>query len=364
MRFHWYWPFARVEELAWALGTPRNGESVVVQVIDRPHAPEGGQHGAVSVVRDLPDVDRDARGLSWMPSRFSTYRRRAAARRAMWRREHFDLVHLHYLNRFTDAFEELPHPLVISVHDVVPHVPRVGKAEAWLLRRIYRRADGLVVHHRVLRDRLEKEFGIPSNRVHVVPHQVFTSPNLGATPTADSPIILFFGALRPNKGLAVLLEAMRALATVDLRLVIAGRGDPNLESLAREAAASDPRITAEIGFVTLERKQQLFAEASVVVLPYTSFASQSGVLHDAYSHGRPLVVTEVGALGETVTSEATGLVATAGDPQSLAARIREALEPVTWNLLADATKAVRLDRSPERTGTRLRAVYDQVLGGS
>ena len=54
VRFHWYWPFAREEELEWAVWTARPGESVVVQVIDREHAPASGAHGPVTVVRDLP----------------------------------------------------------------------------------------------------------------------------------------------------------------------------------------------------------------------------------------------------------------------------------------------------------------------
>ena len=363
MKFHWYWPFARQEEVDWALGTPRPGETIVVQTINRTPAPQAGVYGPVTVVRDLPDINRNVRRVFWLPSRFNTYVRRAAARQAMWRSKQFDLVHLHYLNRFTDAIVPLPTPLVMSVHDVVPHVTRLGRAEHALLHRTYHRADGLVVHHQVLSDRLVQEFGVARDRVHVVEHQVFHAPDVGPPPGDREPMVLFFGALRANKGLPVLLEAMRRIPRADVRLVIAGRGDADLEALARGAAGTDPRIVAEVGFVPLERKRQLFAEASVSVLPYTSFASQSGVLHDAYSHGRPVVVTDVGALGSTVVAEGTGLVARPGDPDSLARQILHVLEPTTWRKLADATQVVRSERSPERTGQRLRSVYDQVLSG-
>jgi glycosyltransferase involved in cell wall biosynthesis len=135
-----------------------------------------------------------------------------------------------------------------------------------------------------------------------------------------------------------------------------------VEALALAAAAQNPRVRAEIGFVTLERKQELFAAASLVALPYTAFASQSGVLHDAYGHGRPVVVTDVGALGQTVREDQSGLVAAAGDPASLASRIVEALEEESWSDLSRSTGRIRRERSPERTGERLRAVYDVVLG--
>ena len=102
MRIHWYWPFARPEELEWAHGTARPGDSIVVQVIDSPVAPVSGRIGAVEVVRDLPAIDPlVTRGPAWLWSRQRTYRQRAGARRRMWERENFDLVHLHYVNRFT-----------------------------------------------------------------------------------------------------------------------------------------------------------------------------------------------------------------------------------------------------------------------
>lgn len=362
MRFHWYWPFARPEELGWAASTARLGDSVLVQVIDRPQAPEAGRVGAVTVVRDLPDVERGVTALGWGPSRARTYVGRAAARRRTWRSSEFDLVHLHYLNRFTDAISPFPTPVVLSVHDVVPHQSRLGRAEHLLLRRLYHRGDGLVVHHEDLGRRLVDEFGVDPARVHVVEHQVFPAPPVGPPPADEPPMVLFFGAMRRNKGLDVLVEAFSMLERKDVRLVVAGRGDRDVEQVAESAAARDARVRAEIGFVTLERKQELFAEASLVVLPYIDFASQSGVLHDAYGHGRPVVVTEVGALGRSVREDGTGMVAAPADASDLAERITAALEPEVWARLSANTSRVRAERSPERSGERLRHVYDLVLG--
>jgi glycosyltransferase involved in cell wall biosynthesis len=364
MRFHWYWPFARQEELDWAVATPRDGESVVVEVIDREEAPVAGAHGPVTVVRDLPDVRRNVGNrIGWAASRANTYRARATARRAQWRTGDFDLVHLHYLNRFTDAILPLPHPLVMSVHDVVPHVPRLGaRAEHLVLRRLYARADALVVHHDELTDRLVRDFGVAPDRIQVVPHQVFPVGEVPENPPPGTPIVLFFGALRPNKGLEVLVAAVEHLRGDDVRIVIAGRGDAALQALATELAAADPRVTAELGFATLERKRQLFGEASVVVMPYTSFASQSGVLHDAYGHARPVVVSDVGALGDTVREDGTGLVVQPNDPAALADAVRASLDPATWTAHAAAERRISVERSPQAIGARLRQVYDGVLG--
>ena len=359
MHFHWYWPFARQEELDWAIGTPREGESMLVEVIDRPPAPAAGAHGPVTVVRDLPDVERDpGHRLEWLASRANTYWARANTRRAHWRSGEFDLVHLHYVNRFTDAVVRFPHPLVMSVHDVVPHVSRLGSVtEHRLLSRLYSRADALVVHHHDLTERLVNDFGISSDRIHEVPHQVFPVGEVPDRPSAGTPTVLFFGALRPNKGLDVLDQAMRLLQHDEIRLVIAGRGDPELQAMAAELARRDKRVRLEMGFATLERKRELFSEASVVVMPYTAFASQSGVLHDAYGHLRPVVVTDVGALGATVRNDATGLVVPPHDPSSLADAIRASLEPAH----SAAERRIRVDRSPSAIGKRLREVYDVLL---
>ncbi len=291
-----------------------------------------------------------------------TYLNRSRARRRHWRHEHFDLVHLHYVNRFTDALTPLPRPLVVSVHDVFPHVPRLNRrAERALLTRIYRRADALVVHHPRLGDRLRSEFGIMSSRVFVVPHQVFPTGPVPTQPPDGPPSVLFFGSLRPNKGLDVLGDAIGLLPNEDLRFTIAGRGDQTLETWARALAERDRRVSVELGFATLERKRELFAAASLVVLPYASFSSQSGVLHDAYGHGRPVVVTDVGALGDTVREDGTGLVIGAGDARALAEAIRRSLVPELWEQHARRARLVTEARSPTAVGVRLREVYDEVL---
>lgn len=362
MLFHWYIPFAREEELAWALGTPRRGESLLMEVVDQAVAPASGTFGPVTVVRDLPDVNRTVGRPAWLASRAGTYWRRAAARRATLQSATFDVVHLHYINRFTDPFIRPGAPLVVSVHDVVPHRSRLGRAEHVVLKRTYDRADSLVVAHESLRAALVSDFGLAESSIHVVPLPVFPVPYaFTMPPPAGSPLVLFFGALRPNKGLSVLVEAARLLAGRDVRFVIAGRGDATEEAIAKDAARSDPRIDARIGFVNMADKQSLYAQASIVVLPYTSFASQSGVLHDAYAHGRPVVVTDVGALGRSVREDGTGLVVAPGDPVALARAIDQLLEPGQWLTSAHGAESVRTRRSPQESGRLLREVYDTHL---
>jgi glycosyltransferase involved in cell wall biosynthesis len=227
-----------------------------------------------------------------------------------------------------------------------------------LLGRQYTAANTIVVHHESVRARLVAEFAVDPARVHNVPHWVIPAPAEPRARPSASPQILFFGALRRNKGVDVLLDAFAALPDRDLRLVVAGRGATDVEQEVRDAAARDPRVVAEIGFVAEARKHELFRASDLVVLPYTEFSSQSGVLHDAYAHHRPVVVTDVGALGESVRDDGSGWVVPARDAEALAETLTTALaNGEAWTRAAAHAGSVGLDRSPDATARRLRAVY-------
>lgn len=349
--------------MAWAHGTVRDGDELLVSVIDRDAAPPAGRSGAVTVLRDLPDIDRASRGPAWAVSRARTYVGRRQVRRQHWS-DAVDLAHIHYVNRFTDAWlgPQRPPRLVVSVHDLAPHVQRgPGWVDDRLLGRLYREADGLIVHHERLRIGLTERHGISLGRVHVVGHQVFPVDAAERTerPTSSRPTILFFGALRANKGLDQLLTAFERLpASLDAELVIAGRGDAPIEAQARNAA-QDGRVRVEIGHASTVRKAELFRDAHLVVLPYTDFSSQSGVLHDAYGHGRPVVVTDVGALGDTVRDEGTGFVVAPSDPAALAEAIEKMLvDDTAWTAAAAAGRGIAAARAPEVVGAQLRTIYD------
>jgi glycosyltransferase involved in cell wall biosynthesis len=106
------------------------------------------------------------------------------------------------------------------------------------------------------------------------------------------------------------------------------------------------------------RKHELFRACDLVVLPYETFASQSGVLHDAYAHRRPVVVTDVGALGASVRADRSGWVVAPRAPAALATAIAAALaDRGAWHDAAAQAGRVAEARSPAATAERLRAVY-------
>jgi glycosyltransferase involved in cell wall biosynthesis len=370
MRIYWYWPFAREEDITLARATPGPDDTLTVHALDRPGAPREST-ATVTIRAELPDVAARSEGSArWAVSRVDTYRARAAARRRVLRESPFDVAHVAFLNQYTDIVElrrvARRVPLVTTVHDVLPHRTRLpAPVQHRLLDLLYRACGTIVVHHADVGEELVDRFGTDRSRIHVVPHWV--SPfravddrrRLSATPT-----VLCFGTLRANKGIPDLLAAIERIGPGSgLRFHIAGRGDADLEAAVAAAAERLPDLTAEIEWITPERKTELLRQADLVVLPYTAFSSQSGVLHDAFGSHLPAVVTDVGALRASVEDGGAGWTVAPGAVDALADAITGAFaDPDAWQRASDGARQVAVDQGPDRIGAAFRAVYREAIG--
>ena len=373
MDIYWYWPYLRREELALAGGVLRQGDQLAVHCTERPLDPISSSLLGCEILPALPGVDeRSSEGsLSWGLSRASTYIGRARARSRVLKGETFDVAHIIYLNPFVDwvALRALARrvPLVSTVHDVTPHQRRMPmKLERSMLAREYENAGTLVVHHDWVGKRLSAEFDVDPARIRYIPLPILEPPAVIDDIGVDDgvPEILFFGTLRRNKGVEVLLEAIKLLPPEqEFRLVISGKGFAEIEDEISEAASRDQRIVAEIGYATAAHKAALYARCAVNVLPYTSFESQSAVLQDAYANLVPLIVSDVGALGSTVRSEGTGWVVPPSNAHALAEAILECLRDTDAATQAGVNMSkVRAERTPELVGASLRTLYEEASG--
>ena len=226
-------------------------------------------------------------------------------------------------------------PLVLTAHDVPPREPRPGQLAAQ--RRLYDRFDAIVVHSEHGRTRLVDELGTDGDRVHVIPHGVFThlaERRSGAHPPApplpppyetEQPVVLCFGLMRPYKGIDVLLDAWGGTGTGeapvrDAELWIAGM--PRMDISALQAAApANVRFVPR--FIGDDELPAYFERADLVVLPYLQ-ADQSGVLFTALAFGKPLLLSDVGGFPELAGTGAARVVP-AGDPRALGQALRELL---------------------------------------
>jgi len=305
------------------------------------------------VVRDLPDPTVPRTGAQRLLRPVELTCRRSMARRRLVRRG-FDVGVIELLVYRTDWFDlralRAQLPLVSVVHDVRPHVHSLPTPlETALLRRLYSEecAGEIIVYSHLLRSELVADFGVDPDRVHVVPHPLDASDLRVEVERPDRPLVLFFGALRPNKGLPVLLAALEQLPRdPGFNVVVAGAGDAATCDLLRRSAERLPFLSVECGFVEGSRKAELYNQASLIVLPYTEFHSVSGVLADAYAYRVPVVVSNVGSLGEVVSTDATGWVVPKGDPTALA----EALTLAITALNEESDRGEIIDRIAEAAG--------------
>lgn len=209
-------------------------------------------------------------------------------------------------------------PVVLTAHDVVPRRPRARAVWPDVLASVAR----VVVHSRRAVEELGK-LGVPPGRVVQIQHPVFAGEEL---PPPSGRTLLFFGLIRDYKGLDVLVRALPDIP--DARLLVAGDPVDPVEPVRTLAGTLgvDDRIDWHLEFVSDAEVRRLLAEAAVVVLPYRRLDS-SGVLATAIGYRRPVVVTDVGSLGEIVREFGAGEVVPPDDPAALAAACRRILEP-------------------------------------
>ena len=208
--------------------------------------------------------------------------------------------------------------VVLTAHDVVPRRPRARDAWPKVLETVSR----IVVHSRRAVDELE-ELGVEPDRIARIPHPVFS---VDEVPPPRGRTLLFFGLIRDYKGLDVLIGALPEIP--DARLVVAGDPvDPvePAQELARRLGV-DERVEWRLGFLPDGQVLGLMADAAAVVLPYRRLDS-SGVLATAIGYRRPVVVTDVGSLGEIVREFNAGEVVPPGDSAALASACTRLLEP-------------------------------------
>jgi glycosyltransferase involved in cell wall biosynthesis len=231
-------------------------------------------------------------------------------------------------------------PLVLTAHDVLPREPRPGQRAAQ--RRLYERVDAIVVHSGHGRDRLVDELGVRAEKVTVIPHGVLRPEGDDELPPelagVDGPVVLFFGLLRPYKGLDVLLEAWRGIVGAELWVV----GMPRMDTSALRAAAP-PGVRFVERFVPDGQVAALFRRADLAVLPYREI-DQSGVLFTALGAGTPLVLSAVGGFPEVAGAGAAQLVPP-GDADALRAALERLLgDPAARERLAAGARRAAAER--------------------
>jgi glycosyltransferase involved in cell wall biosynthesis len=205
--------------------------------------------------------------------------------------------------------------IIAIVDNMIPHEKRIG--DQLFTSYFAGSVDGfLTMSEKVKRD--VQEFS--SKPVVISPHPIFDhfgSPiskeaarNKLSIPT-DQKLILFFGFIRKYKGLDLLLKAMATeeIKSAGIHLMIVGEfyeeATPYLELIQTLGIKDNIHIVE--GFIADNEVKDYVCSADFIIQPYRN-ATQSGVTPLAYHFEKPMLVTNVGGLADTVPNNKVGVV--------------------------------------------------------
>tara|TARA_Y100001947_G_scaffold34452_1_gene27478 strand:+ start:16431 stop:17633 length:1203 start_codon:yes stop_codon:yes gene_type:complete len=211
-------------------------------------------------------------------------------------------------------------PTIVLLHNILETVDleKAGFTQNKLMQKMYNligstltrlvlQADLVAVtiskYEYILKSKYKKK------NVMLIPHGAFETP---AEPSYDLPKgpkkIMTFGKFGTYKKVEILIEAiekLRKTSKQEMEIVIAGTDSPNtpgyIESM-KEKYKNVPNLTFT-GYVEEKDVPVIFGESAVVVFPYTSTTGSSGVLHQAGSYGKAVVLPDLGDLGILVREE-------------------------------------------------------------
>lgn len=246
----------------------------------------------------------------------------------------FDVVHIQYWSPaflpiiivLTRNIKKSNSKIIITWHNPKLHerIPFIKLLEKYLLNA----SDGVIIHtvigETILKNR---QSNITSNVIHHGCNQI--SINSASKSDYDTcnlsesfRYILFFGNIRPYKGLDILLNAWLKIKEKhpQYKLIIAGRIWENSSNILSKFAnyligtskyghlirskidKQNNSIIADLNFITEEKVDAYFRIADYALFPYKSFESQSGAATRAASHGVPIITTDSGGLSELTIS--------------------------------------------------------------
>jgi glycosyltransferase involved in cell wall biosynthesis len=278
-----------------------------------------------------------------------------------------DVVHYQWLTfPALDALLLPPaRPRVMTAHYVLP--PEPSRRQVASARRAFGAMDAVVAHSEHGARRLREQVGLDPDRVRVIHHGAFDylthlpeeKPLPPELEGAEGPVILFFGLLRPYKGIDTLLEAFRRIDGAELW--IAGNPRMDVEPLRRLAAEASGRVRFLPRFVEDAEIPAIMRRAGVVVLPYRD-AEHSGVLYAALAFGKPLVLSAVGGFPEVADQGAAHLVPPE-DPAALAATLSKLVtdEGARAELGEAAARAAAGAYSWDEAARQTLALYRELL---
>ncbi len=284
------------------------------------------------------------------------------------RRTDADVVHYQWLTlEALDSFLLARGcPLVFTSHNVLRR--GTGRLRERAARLVAARSDAVITHTEDGARAMVERFGADPDRVRVIPHGAFDyltrqedeQPLPEELGEVEGPVVLWFGVLRPYKGVDVLMEAFREIEGAELWIV--GRPWMAVEPLKEAARAARGKVRFVDRFVTDREIPAYFRRADVVVLPYRRI-DQSGVLYTALAFGKAMVLSDVGGFSEIGRAHGAAELVPPEDPVALRETLaRLVADPDARRALEERAAAAAAGHfSWDEIGRRTLELYEELV---
>ena len=262
-------------------------------------------------------------------------------------------------------------PVVITIHNVVPHEPSFWFSIS--SRMLYKLGQHFIVHSQQNKQQLMAEYAIPEERISVIAHgplELFTASRQSAQEArqqlglkAGHDCLLLFGAIRPYKGIDTALQALALVIKQrpQVQLLIAGKlwGDWTPYARLIEKLRLKKHVITHLDYIPTHQVGAYFQAADLVLLPYHHFDSQSGIGSAALAFEKPLIVSDTGGLPELVALQQAQIVPPK-DARALADAILWALQqPQHLEQMQKNAKQVRKSTAWPHIAQETSTIYQQ-----
>lgn len=266
--------------------------------------------------------------------------------------------------------------LIVTAHNVLPH--EVAFGEKWAYKKLYMIADGIIVHSNATQKKLCKMMGQGFRTpVEIIPHGHYaqiTGESLPDRATSaqvlgldkDVQYMVCFGAIRPYKGIDLLLKAIAKVKhwPADLKVLVIGHlltgvTEEELITLRSQLGLEDI-VRFDLRYVPEEEIPHIFSITDISLLPYRNI-DQSGILMAALAAGKPVLCTPVGAFPEIIQRD-FGFLSDEVSVDAIVSSLTQAIEQRSqWADMGRAAKKVAMmEYGWDSIAGKTLAFYDKV----
>jgi glycosyltransferase involved in cell wall biosynthesis len=291
-------------------------------------------------------------------------------------RDGLDVVHVHWPHgTYTTplqflhvlivlvAYRLLKNNVVWTVHELDAYESRHPRRDAWFRSVVMRLSCRLIVHGEHTRQVLIEHHDY-RRPIAVARHPSYigwykdevtrAQARLKLGLPDDAQVYLYFGYIKPYKGVEDLIRAFGQLPDNNAALYIVGKPlDATIKDEVEALATADPRIRTHLAYIPDDDIQYFFRAADVVVFPFRN-TQTSGSLMLALSYGCPVIAPAIATLPEYVGSD-SGILFDPAKPGDLTRAIAESTHAPLAQMAANARQ-----RAESLSWKDMAAVHDKV----